>query len=38
MESEMKKYQVISNAFNQIKSNSTVKNADEFVYKYMNKN
>jgi hypothetical protein len=34
----MKKYSQASSSFSQIKSNTTVKAVDEFVYKFLNKN
>lgn len=38
MESLMKQYKEVSDSFNQIKSNTTVRTAEEFVQKYLTKN
>jgi hypothetical protein len=38
MESLMKQYKEVSDSFNQIKSNTTVRTAEEFVSRYLTKN
>jgi hypothetical protein len=38
MESLMKHYEEVRNSFNQIKANTTVRTAEEFVQKYLTKN
>jgi hypothetical protein len=38
MEKLMKTYKEVSNSFNQIKAYTSIKDVDEFVYNYMNKN